>query len=90
VSLSTAFLLFSLLFWIVYLTCLYSMAHKVARETGEIDFPWFSFFKTPQILSRYRELTTAESGRPGLPYVLFYSASVLLIVTAGAGLLTMR
>jgi hypothetical protein len=83
------FLLLSLLFWLCYLACLYSMAHKVARTTGEIGFPRFSFFKTPLILERYRDITVAERGRPGLPYVLFYAASVLLIFTAGASLLTM-
>jgi hypothetical protein len=88
-SISTAFLLLSLLFWGLYLACLFTMASKVSRTTGEIGYPRFSFFKTPLILERYREITTAERGRPGPAYGLFYTASVMVILTAGASLLTM-
>jgi hypothetical protein len=82
-SISTLFLVLSLFFWLVYLACLHFMSTKVARTTGEIEFKRFSISRTPQILARYHEITSAGEGRPGMAYFLCYAAWILVIATAG-------
>ncbi|MFP4316292.1 MAG: hypothetical protein ACLFQR_08720 [Desulfovibrionales bacterium] len=81
-------LVLSLLFWVGYCVSLYWMAYQVARHTQKISFPFFSFFKTPEILESYKKWSE-ESGRTALAYYCFYASAVMLIAAAVMGLISL-